>query len=420
MSQFKYTLPSGKRFVVNGPAGATQADADRIFYEQVAAGALVGFVPGDTLSSLESQLAQFGLSRLDRGTAGVSDTVVLAVVSGLPIVTPLPPLINVAIENPITQEDVATVTNGLGPLPVGPLSPVEVQTLEAQKINILGQPYFIITREKGIGKYGFNCIQLEKTGYVKPSTSQIYLGVISETQPNPENFIAVMSSPSIWTGKNGVTSLEAILTNEELQNQIYNELMLLGYKALVASGTIVERNTTAVDVMTATEYKDNTPYTKTLDAVDNKLIGEQGALVNLSATYGPEATTAWANNQSVNEPSSFDTLAKSSQGAIALALGLLGTLFAGIKAALGYANTTNRETVDSATKRVIGNPKIDSPQFTITSESDDLDITQAASILSDKIVNQGQNIYTQLVNQTNSTVTAAGDQISQTTNRFRA
>ena len=57
MSQFEYTLPSGSQFKVVGPAGATQTQADRVFYEQVAAGSLVGYTAGQTLTSLASRAA---------------------------------------------------------------------------------------------------------------------------------------------------------------------------------------------------------------------------------------------------------------------------------------------------------------------------------------------------------------------------
>jgi hypothetical protein len=363
MSQFKYTLPSGKKFIVNGPDGATQLQADKIFYEQVAAGSLIGYQPGDTLTNPQIEFQKFGLSRLDRGTAGVEDNIILAAITGLPIVVANPKLIAVPVTEPITQVDVGVVSRGLKPTPVGPLTPTEVEAIEAQKINIVEQDYRVITREKGIGKYGFNCIQLEKTGYVKPSTSQIFLGVISENQPNPANFVLVMQSPSIWTGKNGVIALQNILDNEQLQNQIYNELMLLGYQALVANGTIVERNTTAVDTTVSVEYIDASPFADVSTTVTNGILEDSGALINLAATYGPEAAASWASGQSVPDISLMNSLAKSSQGAINFALNFLSGLVTGVKSAVGYANTINRDTVDGAVSRILGNPKIQSPTY---------------------------------------------------------
>ena len=71
------------------PDGTTQAEADKIFYSQVAAGTFVGYNPGDTLTHPAQALTNFGLSRLQRGTAGVggiSDQALVAITSGLPIV----------------------------------------------------------------------------------------------------------------------------------------------------------------------------------------------------------------------------------------------------------------------------------------------------------------------------------------------
>jgi hypothetical protein len=41
-----------------------------------------------------------------------------------------------------------------------------------------------------------------------------------------------MSSPSVWTGRNGVYSLDSILEDPLLQNQIQAQLMQQGYNNL--------------------------------------------------------------------------------------------------------------------------------------------------------------------------------------------
>jgi hypothetical protein len=88
MSIFNYTLPSGSTFKLSAPAGTTQLQADLIFYGQVAAGALVGYSPGQTLTSAATNITKFALSRLDRGTAGVDTQAILALMgSGLGTLT---------------------------------------------------------------------------------------------------------------------------------------------------------------------------------------------------------------------------------------------------------------------------------------------------------------------------------------------
>ena len=133
MSQFEYTLPSGSNFRVNGPAGATQLQADQVFYEQVVAGSLVGYQPGQTLTSVASQITKFELSRLDRGTAGVDTVSVLSVIQNSPVTSGIPNLVNVPIQNPVDQAGVVLSRGDtLGADPVGPLTAFQTQLLLAQ------------------------------------------------------------------------------------------------------------------------------------------------------------------------------------------------------------------------------------------------------------------------------------------------
>ena len=271
MSLFTYILPSGAEFVVTGPAGATQEQADKIFYEQVAAGSLVGYTSGQTLTSAATKLTKFELSRLDRGTAGVDGSATLSIIDGLPVSTgttdvatllsaiqnlpipvAMPDLGGVPLSNPIDDADIVLIKNdGLGPTAVGPLSSYQVQKLMAQTANYVDQSYDQITQDKGIGQYGFTCYALEQAGYVKPGTSQTFLG------DNPEDFVAVMSSPSVWTGKDGIYSLDDLLSNIAAQNSIQNQLMTQGYEQLKTSGTIVEPVQSTVSISTGNVYTQN-------------------------------------------------------------------------------------------------------------------------------------------------------------------
>jgi hypothetical protein len=245
MSQFKYTLPSGAEFVVNGPSGATQAQADKIFYEQVASGSLVGYVPGQTLTSQATQITKFELSRLDRGTAGVETPTVLAIVQGLPTVSSLPNLSNVPLTNPINEGDIVDIKgDDLSPDSVGPLDSYQVQKLLAQTANLVDQESDQISQNKGIGRYGFTAYALEEAGYVKPGTSLRFFAV------EPEDFVTVMSSPSVWTGRSGVYSLNDLLDDAVLQNRIQVQLMQQGYDSLSASGVIEQPVSSGVSIST--------------------------------------------------------------------------------------------------------------------------------------------------------------------------
>ena len=155
MAIFNYTLASGDRFTLRAPTGTTQGQADAVFYSQVAAGSLVGYLPGQTLSSGLSQITKFQLSRLDRGTAGVDDIALLSVVAGLPVISAaLPSSINTALTNPVNVANVVGIVsdgtgynNGsnLNAPEIGPLSSSQVQAVQAQIINFVNQPANTIT-----------------------------------------------------------------------------------------------------------------------------------------------------------------------------------------------------------------------------------------------------------------------------------
>ena len=208
MSQFNYTLPSGAEFTVQAPEGTTQDQADFTFYSQVAAGALVEFEPGQSVSGTTSALAKFELSRLDRGTAGVDDTVILAIVNGLPTVADLPSLINVPLTNPITQASIAQIVGtGFTAPAIGSLTSDQTLALMAQVASTVGQAANVITNETGVGSYGLSCQQLEMAGYVKPGTWQQFI------QTGRSTLIDVLNAPGIWTGLNGIYSLDEFLNS---------------------------------------------------------------------------------------------------------------------------------------------------------------------------------------------------------------
>ena len=188
MAKFTFTLPNGQLFTLEGPAGATVAQAEKIYLEQLAAGVFVGLRSGDQLQSIETTLIQFTQSRLDRGTAGVPDIPLLAIYRGgalgsnqggalgsnQTIISSLPVLTNVPINNGITVADYvsqSTVTEA-----IGPLSTSQVQAVMAAVAASVCQPADVVTDELGVGKYGFSAQQLEDAGYLKCGTTARFLG----------------------------------------------------------------------------------------------------------------------------------------------------------------------------------------------------------------------------------------------------
>lgn len=208
MSQFKYTLPSGAKFLVEAPVNTTQVEADFIFYNQVAAGALVEFEVGQSVSEVGTALTKFELSRLDRGTAGLDDVVILAIVNGLPTVADIPSLVNVPLTNPITQASIVEINStGFTAPAIGSLTSDQTLALMAQVASTVGQAANVITNETGVGSYGLSCQQLEMAGYVKPGTWQQFI------QTGRSTLIDVLNAPGIWTGLNGIYSLDEFLNS---------------------------------------------------------------------------------------------------------------------------------------------------------------------------------------------------------------
>jgi hypothetical protein len=190
MAKFTFTLPNGQLFTLEGPAGSTLAQAEKIYLEQLAAGAFVGLRSGDQLQSLADTVIEFSQSRLSRGTAGVPDVPLLAIYKGggigstgvtnntglnnTIIVSSLPLLTDVPINNGITTADYvdqSTVTES-----IGPLSTTQVQAVMAAIAASVCQPADVATDEFGVGKYGLSVQQLEDAGYLKCGTTARFLG----------------------------------------------------------------------------------------------------------------------------------------------------------------------------------------------------------------------------------------------------
>jgi hypothetical protein len=335
MAQFNYTLPSGATFTMETPAGTTQAQADYTFYSQVAAGALVGFAPGQSVTSTTSTLAKFNLSRLDRGIAGVDDTVILAIINGLPTTANIPDLINVPLENPVTQANIAAVTGtGFTAPAIGSLTSSQTQALMAQVVNTVAQPATTITDSRGVGQYGFSCQQLEMAGYVKPGTWQEFI------KNGPSTLTEVLNAPGIWTGLHGIYSLTEFLNSTTAQNDAQATLMQNGYASLQAAGVITTPATQSISAVVGNVYTgSNVALTTATTTLTNTVNSQVAALVTNSSQYGTELTAQWASGlPPVTNLTSNLTGITGVLGAIP-GLPSLGTLASGITPSLASVQT---------------------------------------------------------------------------------
>ena len=294
MSQFNYALPSGAKFTMQAPAGTTQAQADKTFYSQVAAGALVGFKPGQSISGTKSTAIKFALSRLDRGTAGVDDKVILAIVNGLPTINTqvggIPSLVNTPLQNPVTQANIAAIAgSGFTAPAIGSLTKTQVQALMAQVSNTVGQPATTVTDVTGVGLYGFSCQQLEIAGYVKPGTWQQFI------QNGPSTLTQVLSAPGIWTGLHGIYSLSDFLNSTAAQNDAQATLMKNGYNSLQAAGVITTPAAQSISPVVGEVYTgSNTAVVNATATLTNSVNSQVAALITNSSQYGTQLTAQWA------------------------------------------------------------------------------------------------------------------------------
>jgi hypothetical protein len=72
--------------------------------------------------------------------------------------------------------------------------------------------------------------------------------------PNPQNFTAVMNSPTVWTGLDGIFSLNDLLSNQEVQDKIQQILMRNSYTKLTNAGVIQTSSVAGVTVGTGVVY----------------------------------------------------------------------------------------------------------------------------------------------------------------------
>jgi hypothetical protein len=329
MSQFKYTLPSGAKFLVEAPVNTTQNQADFIFYNQVAAGALVEFEVGQSVSEVATALTKFELSRLDRGTAGLDDVVILAIVNGLPTVADIPSLVNVPLTNPITQASIAEINStGFTAPAIGSLTSNQTLALMAQVASTVGQAANVITNETGVGSYGLSCQQLEIAGYVKPGTWQQFI------QTGRSTLIDVLNAPGIWTGLGGINTLAEFLNSSEAQNTAQATLMVNGYASLQAAGVITTPAAQSVSAVVGQVFTGTDPLlTSVTTSLTNGVNNQVASLVTNSSKYGTQLTAQWAKDlPALTDLTSNLTSIKGLSASLSAVPGIpsLGTLTSGI------------------------------------------------------------------------------------------
>ena len=357
------TTPPGqtsKTFDVDGPPGMTREEAYAIFQKQAGSGALTGFSPGDVLSAktqaadglpaAKAMLAQSNAGFPGTSTGAlnsftnVADTAKQSLAAGTTgiagtgsilqnTVAKIGSLFGIPATNGISTADFATTAPAL--VPMAGLSTTDVRATVASVGAGTGQSYTDFSNSAGCGKYGFDAAQLESAGLLKPGTAGTYLNQGSN------DLTSVLKSPAVWTGKGGINNLDGFLSSPASQNLTQQNLMSSGLASAGALGVPL-----------------------------NSLNAKDTAGVAANFAKSPAGGTDWIKGQlPPDKQADFDTRFKDAQFAIGSADAKFNDAMLQQAPPGEAVDTVNRQTVDAATTRVVGNDKV--PSFKYGAEERD-------------------------------------------------
>lgn len=243
------------------------------------------------------------------------------------------------VTNPINTAQVLQQTpaiKGIGSLPPGVVTGL-MGAAQADITQTLGLGGVV----NGIGRYGISPLALEQIGIIKP-------GTISKFGTNVPGLNTLLASPTIWTGKGGITSLAGIIGNGDLQNRLQQDIMRASLNKMQSLGIV--------------NGKESIP--------------QLGGLINSAVQFGPAAVGQWVKGQASNAiQSKISSIFKNSQFASVLGQQVSGFLGqGGIRpiSTTGITNTVNRQPVNTAVTNVIDDPKVPTPNYNVTT----IDITK--------------------------------------------
>jgi hypothetical protein len=214
---------------------------------------------------------------------------------------------------------------------------------------------------------------LESVGVLKPGTAATFLkqGINSLTD--------VLKSPAVFTGKDGINNLDSLLGSVSTQNGIQQQLMSQGLNAVKQLGIPTDKLSTA------------------------SLAG----LAN-NAAKSVSATMDWAKGLPLpaDIKAGLDTAARDGAFAADFATFKVDDDMKAEITPLPAENTADRQTVDAASKRIVGNDKV--PEFSY-SAAQPLNVKVTVLVLESKIAltKAQQTVIEQQFLEIRKTVTAS-------------
>lgn len=348
MASFTFNLPNGQPFEIKGPAGLTFEQAKSIFDKQAATGSLVGFKPGDVLSSAtqatsglaaaQAQLSQTisgvtgalggGISSavaqvgsVAQNITGTASQIGSAASSAISTITKT--LTSTPVTNGINVADFAKQVPALAP--IASLSSSQVTGVLAQAKNLVGQASDVLSNTKGVGSFGLDANQLTAAGFLKPGIADKLLSGGTNT------LTSVLKSPTVFTGKDGVNNIQSLLKNVNLQNKTQQGLMSAGASGLKELGLPVDNLSPAAIAGPLLSAAKSLPNTE-------KLL--KGVPVPSDIKAG------------------FDTVVKDGAFAVAFTDSNVPNAFKAVSIPVPAVDTVNRDTLNAAATRIVGNSKI--------------------------------------------------------------
>lgn len=227
------------------------------------------------------------------GELGVQVDETLADIAGVPV------------ENAVNNGDILTAVPAVEE--IGTLNTAQVTGLLAQAKTAVGQAADEVSFSKGIGQFGFKPEQLEAAGLLKPGTTNAFKSIsagvptaediaeATKTNTSPEDvarnrqILSKLVSPTLWTGKGGVSNLASLLSSSDKQSTVQQTLMNAAFNGLKSTGIVSGLETA------------------------QKL----GGLVNSATKFGVGDVTSWVKGEASQEiAKSLGISTKSAQYAV--------------------------------------------------------------------------------------------------------